>query len=114
MTTSITPAVLQRGIQLTATAAVYITGGPNSLTIIKRAVFTNITGAAVTYSVWRVFASGTQGATNQIIPPRTIAAGSTDLAPELAGMMLGAGDTIQCLASAAASVNMFASGYVTS
>ena len=114
MTTSVTPAILQAGAVLTTSAAAYITGGSAQQAIIKRAVFTNTTGGAVTFTVYRVPSGGTAGATNEIIPARSIAANGTDLAPELANMVLGTGDTIQALAGAAASINVFASGYVAS
>lgn len=114
MTTNVTPVVLQAAGSLTTSAAVYITGAANSQTIIKRVVFNNITGGALTITVYRVPAGGSALPGNQIISTRSIAANSTDLAPELAGMVLDAGDTIQALASAAASIAMFASGYVAS
>ena len=111
-TTSATPAVLQPGVQITTAAVAYVTGGVNAQTLIKRAVFTNITAGAITFTVNRVPSGGAVGATNIIIDARSIAALGTDLAPELANMVLNAGDTIQCLASANTSINFFASGFV--
>ena len=112
MTTSISPAVLQPGVTLTTSAAAIVTGGVNQQTIVKRAVFSNPTGAAVGFTVYRVAAAGSVGTATTIIPSRNIAAGGTDLAPELANMVLNAGDTIQALASAATAINAFASGFV--
>lgn len=115
MPTTTTPAVLQAGTQITTGAVAYVTGGANARAIIKRAVFTNVTSGAVTITVYRVPSGGSPGATNIIIDARPVAAlPGTDLAPELANMVLNAGDTIQCLASANASINFFASGYVVS
>lgn len=114
MTTNISPAVLQAGAVLTVAALPYVTGAAASQTVIKRAVFTNITAGTVTFTVYRVPSGGTAGATNEIIPVRSIQTNGTDLAPELANMVLNAGETIQALASAAASVNVFASGFVAS
>jgi hypothetical protein len=114
MTTNVSPAVLQAGAQLTNAQVTYLTGTAASQTIIKRAVFNNITAGAVNFSVWRVPSAGAAGATNQIITTRPIAAGGTDLAPELANMVLNAGDFIVCQAGANTSINFFASGFITS
>lgn len=114
MTTNVTPAVLQPGAVLTAAAVAYVTGALNSQTIIKRAVFTNSTNGAVTYTVYVVPFGDTPTMANVIILSRSIAAFGTDLAPELANMVLNQGDTIQCLAGAVTSINVFASGFVAS
>lgn len=114
MTTNVNFAVLQAGVQITTAAVAYVTGAANAQTLVKRAVFTNVTAGAITITVHRVPSGGTAGATNMIIDTRSIAALGTDLAPELANMVLTAGDTIQCLASANASINFFASGFVAS
>jgi len=113
MTTTVTPAVLQPGAQLTGSTAIYITGAAASETIIRRAVFSNVTTTAATITAWRVPASGSAGATNQIIPPRAVAPLGTDLAPELTNIVLNGGDTIQCQAGTVSAINFFASGFVT-
>lgn len=112
MTTSVTPAVLQPGAQLTTSAVTYITGAANSQTIIKRAVFTNTGTVATTITAWRVVNLGSAGVTNEIIPVRPISANATDLAPELANMVLNSGDIIQCSAGTVSAVNFFASGFI--
>jgi hypothetical protein len=115
MTTNVTPVVLAASAQLTNSAATYITGAANGQTIIKGAVFSNVTNGAVTVTVYRVASGGTPGPTNLLIPARSIgAAPATDLAPELTNMVLNPGDTIQCLASAATSINFTASGFFAS
>lgn len=106
------PAVLQPGLVLTTAPVNGVVGAVSSQTIIKRAVFTNTSGSAVTITAFRVIGGGTAGATNTIIQARSIAAGGTDLAPELAGMTLNGGETIQVEAGTAAVVNFFASGFV--
>lgn len=108
--TTVAPAVLQPGLVLTASPVAMVTGAANSQTIIKRAVFANTTGGAVTLTVTRLPLGGSPLA---IIPARSIAANSTDLAPELANMVLNAGDEILAQAGAATSINAFASGYVS-
>lgn len=111
MTTSVTPAVLQAGAQLTTAAVTYVTGTANSQIIIKRGVFTSLSSGAVTITVYRVPSGGSAATTNIIIDARPIPPFGTDLAPELANMVLASGDTIQCLASANTSINFFASGF---
>ena len=103
--------MLQAGVVLTTSAVVYITGAANTQTIIKAARFANVTAGVVTFTVYRL-ASG--GSPLMVIPPRSIAANGTDLAPELSNMVLNAGDAVQCLASAISSVDFFASGWVAS
>ncbi len=114
MATSISPAVLQPGIQLPILVAAVVTAAVNTQAVIKRAVFTNPTGGAVTITIHRVPNGGTASTATQIISARSIAAGGTDLAPELVNMVLNAGDMIQALASAATSINCFVSGFVSS
>jgi hypothetical protein len=114
MTTNVSPAVLQPGMQLGTVAAVAVLGAANSQTIVKRAVFTNTGTAAATITAYRVANGGSVAVTNEIIPGRSVAGGTTDLAPELSNMVLNAGDEIQCLSGTAAQVNFFASGFVAS
>lgn len=114
MTTTATPAVLQPGATLGTSAGAIITAAANTTDIIKRAVFSNPTGAAVTFTVYRVPSGGSISTGAIVISARSIAAGGTDLAPELSDMVLNAGDSIEALASAASSINAFASGFVTS
>lgn len=111
MATNVDAAVLNAGVQITTGAVAYITGGANTKTVIRRAVFNNITGGAVTITVRRTPSGG--GALD-LITARPVAASGTDLAPELANMVLNGGDTISCLASANTAINFFASGFVTS
>ncbi len=106
--TSVTPAALQPGAVLATSATNMILGATNSQTIIKRVVFSNITITPVTITVYRTPSGGSPW---MIIDAQPIAAQSTYLAPELANMVLLGGDTISALASAAASVNCFASGF---
>lgn len=112
MATTVNFAVLHPGSLITDVAATYITGLPASQTQIKRAVFVNTTATPTTITAWRIANGGTADITNEIIPQRPIAALATDLAPELAGMVLNAGDTIACEAGVVATVNFFASGIV--
>jgi len=110
---SITPTTLQPGIVLAnGTPGALITGAVNATTVITRAVASNVSGGAVTLTLYRVPSGGAPGAGNAIVNGRSIAASpTTDLCPELAGMVLAPGDTIQGDANAASAINFFASGY---
>jgi hypothetical protein len=109
---TITTAVLCPATQLTGSAATIITGATNQKTVITRARFTNSSAStAYTFTVYRVASGGSAGTTNILINARSIAAGGSDLAPELTNMVLAAGDTIQALASTTAEINAFASGF---
>lgn len=115
MTTTVTPVVLQPGATLGAAPVTVIQGAPNQIVTIKRAVVSNTsTSAAVVITAYRVPALGSPVAGNEIIPAQSIAANATYLCPELAGMVLQAGETIQmkCLTPNAA--NIFASGLQSS
>lgn len=115
MTTSVTPVVLSPGVQLGTGASSTIIGAVNGQTIIKRAVFTNAgNSGAVTITAYRVASGGSPSGSNCIIPGRSVAQNATDLAPELANMVLNAGDQVFCSAGTAAIINFFASGFFAS
>lgn len=98
--------------QLTGSAVAQVTGAPSQKTIITKARVANSdTATAFTFTVYRVPSGGSPGATNIIINARSVAPGGSDLAPELAGMTLNPGDTIQALASTTAKLNFTASGF---
>lgn len=105
---------IARNLQLPAAVGIQYTTPVNAVTIIKRAVFTNTSGGVRTVTA-HVVPSG-QAASNATmlingqglaIPP---GAGSSYVAPELAGVVLGAGDTLQCFADAAAGVTLNVNG----
>lgn len=97
---AITPQVLYAGGQLTTAAATLATSPANTKTQVTSAVFTNVDSVARLLTVYVVRAGGTAGAANTIIPGRSIAVNGTDLAPELASLILGPGDFIQAKADA--------------
>lgn len=109
MTTTVTPAVLQPGIALSGTADVFLTGALNSQTIIKRPVFANTSTVAATFSVSR---QSSGGAPVVIIPPRSIAANGTDLAPELVNSVLNGGDELIANVGTVAAIDAFVFGYI--
>lgn len=109
MTTNVSPAVLQSGILLSGTADVFLTGAVNAQTIIKRAVFANTTTVAATFSVSR---QAVTGSPIEIVPPRSIAANGTDLAPELVNSVLNGGDELIANVGTVAAINAFLFGYI--
>ena len=106
---AITPKKLIASQQLTNANATYYTA-TNVRTIIDKFTLVNTTGGAVTATIDVVDALGTDGVTERLISARSIAAGETYTCPELVGHILNAGDTIQGLCSANASLTIRASG----
>ena len=111
MTTSVTPAALQSGIVLTTVAAVMVVGPANGKAIIKQATFVNVTSGAVTITVARLPSGGSSLIVYDV---QSIAANSTFPGAALLNVVLNAGDEITALASAAASINCFIDGFLTS
>lgn len=106
--------VLCPSTQLTGSAATYITGAALQKTTITRARITNTdTATAFTFTLYRVASGGSASASNLLVNARSVAPGSNDLVPELNGMVLNAGDTIQGLASTTAKLNFTASGFTS-
>ncbi len=109
---AITPAVLTKVTQLGTVAATMATGAPLGRSVVTRAVVSNVSTLASTFSIWIVPSGTTAVPTNLVIDNRTVAvAPATDLVPELAGAVLNAGDIIQASSGTAATLNFFASGY---
>ena len=112
---ALSPALLIASTQLAN--AVASVGGPLTPAhwLIQRAVFTNVDTAARTITVHRVPAAGTPAAANEVIGAFVLNAvgqsGHTYTAPELAGMVLNPGDTLQAFADVAAKVNITVSGF---
>lgn len=97
-------------VQLTTAATTLRTTPVNSQDIIRRGVFTNVTGGAITVTIYRVPAAGSAGATNVLVSAYSIAANADYEPPALASLVLNAGESIQCLASANTSINATLSG----
>lgn len=111
---TITTASLCPSTQLTAAAATYITAAASQKTVITRARLTNSDSAtAYTGTIYRVPNGGSAIAGNILVNARSIAPGGSDLLPELQGMVLTAGETIQALASTTLKLNFTAAGYYT-
>ena len=101
---------LVQGSQLTNALVTYYTSPTGTTSVVKRALFSNTTASPQTITVNVVQFGGSASASNQVINARTVAPGETYVSPELAGVVLAAGDFIQALASAGASITFMASG----
>lgn len=87
----------------------------NTYVKVSHGVLTNVSAAAVTVSVALVPSGGTADGTHRIVYQYSLAAGdSLSLADYLAGAMLGPGDFISVLASAASAVDVVITGAVSS
>jgi hypothetical protein len=104
---SLALAALNPGATLGTTLAPIYTAPANTTAIVKQAVFTNTSGGAVTFTV-SITPSG--GTARVLISARSIAAGGTDLAPELINLVLATGGVINASASAGTSINVVMSG----
>lgn len=107
---AVTNMPLVEGAQLTAAAATYYTAPQNTTAIVKKLTVTNTSAGAVTVTLYKVPSAGTAGAANTITSAKSIAPGATYEAFEFENHVLAAGDMIQALASAAASLTLAASG----
>jgi len=94
--------VIARNVQLPASAAAQFTGPANTVTVIKRAVFTNTSAGNRAVSAHVVPSGATASNSTLILNGQELTAppgvGSSYVSPELAGVVLNAGDTLQCFA----------------
>lgn len=101
---TVTPAKGWGPLQLGTAASALITQGSSGTTTVTRAVFTNVTGAPVALTVYVVRSGGSANAASTVISAYNIGAGEAYVSPELANLVLSAGDSVQALAGTAASI----------
>jgi hypothetical protein len=98
---TIAAAVFARNIVLpTAVASQYLQPS-GSVGIITHAVFANTTGGSISITAYVVPSGKTVADSAKLIPSFAVPALSSYVSPELAGVVLGAGDTLQCFSSSA-------------
>lgn len=107
---SLAAITLVQNLQLPGAAAVQYTAPANSKVIIRHAVFVNTTAGAITVTAYIIPTGGSVTDAGKIEDATSIAAHTAFTSPNLAGIVLNAGDTLQCFASAAASISLNASG----
>jgi hypothetical protein len=108
---TIQPAVLLASTGLPASEAAIYTVPANGISVIKRAVFTNIDTVTRTLTVYRVANGGSAGTSNTLISAYRISPGQAYVSPELGNMVLNAGDSIHAFADSANKVNATMSGF---
>lgn len=86
------------------------TGSSSARYVINRAVFTNVTATACTITVYVVRSGGAANAGTTVISAYNVQPGEAYVAPELASLVLSAGDTIQALAQTATTITTVGSG----
>lgn len=81
-------------------------------TIIDKFTATNTSAGTLTFSVNLVTLADTAGNQNLIVKTKSLLAGETYSFPEIVGHILGVGDFISTIASAATSITVRASGRI--
>ena len=108
---TITPAALWGPTQVAGTATALYTCPIAVTAVIKRVTFLNTDTVAVTLTVHLVRSGGSATAANKLINALPLSANQTYQSPELANLVLTAGDAIQALASTASKINSTGSGF---
>jgi len=109
---SLLPLTLVQNSQLPNAVAIQYTAPTLSYVVIRHVVFTNTTAGAVTVTAYIVPSGGSVADSGKVLDAYSIAAHTAYVSPELAGVVLNAGDTVRCFASAATSISMNASGII--
>ena len=103
---SLTIKSLVQSQQIPATTTVMYTCPASTIALVKHAVLTNTSGGALTVNVYVVPSGGTADATAKILDTYSIGSHTAYTSPELCGIVLNTGDTIQMDASSAASISL--------
>lgn len=88
----------------------YPTAPTNCKTIIDKCTVSNVTAANATFAANVVASGGAAGATNNVLPTRTIAPGEVYHCPELVGQVLESGDFLSTIAGTASALVLRVSG----
>lgn len=101
-------------IQLGATATLIYTAPTATTSTIGNMSFSNTSGSPVAITVYNVPSAGSAGTTNIVVPSFTLSAGQSYVPPQLIGLSLAPGATLQALAGTAAVINAQGGVYETS
>jgi len=102
---------LVQAVQLPNAVAAQYTCPANSKVVIRHVTFTNTDGAGAHLVTAHVVPNGgSVSNSTMVMDAQSIASKATYVSPELSGVVLNAGDTLQCFADAATQVSMNASG----
>lgn len=97
--------------QLGTAAGVLYTAPSSAKAVINRAVFTNVSASPCSITVYVVRSGGTADAASEVISAYNIQPGEAYVSPEISGVVLNGGDSIEALASAATSITTIGSGF---
>lgn len=100
----IAPATLTTGI------LTYYTAPTETQTLIRRITFCNVTATAATFTVHLVPSGGSADTTNLLINAERLGPTKTVAPPELEGMVLETGDTIQMKAGTGSAITVAGAG----
>lgn len=100
--------------QLGTSAASFYTVPALTTSTVANVSFTNTSASAVQITVYNVPIAGTAQTSNQVVSAFTLSAGQTYVPPQLIGLNLAAGSTLQALATTGAVVNVQGGTYETS
>jgi len=90
---------------LGTSASTLYTAPTATISTIGNFSFSNTSSSPVAFTVYNVPSSGTAGTGNIVVPSYTISAGQSYVPPQLIGLTIAAGSTIQALAGTASVVN---------
>ena len=98
-------------VQLTGSAASLYTAPTSGKTQLGKCTFTNTDTSARTITVYLVRSGGSASLANCVISAQVVQPGECYVSPELYGVVLGAGDSVQGFASTASVITTVGSGY---
>lgn len=98
------------GSQLTTATATYYTASNSTTGVIQNATVTNTSGGSQTYTAYIIIGGGSPSASNEVVAAKAVAAGTTDVCPELEGKVIEALGTLRMVASANGALTLMVSG----
>ncbi len=107
---AVTVAPLVHAKHAEATQTTQYTSGTGTRTIVDKMTATNVSGEAAALSVNLVPSAGSPAASNLVVSAKALAPGECYTLPEIVGQVLGPGDSLSTLASAAGSIVIRVSG----
>lgn len=107
--TSVIPKILASAQLASGDNTVYTVGASKAAKLAKL-VLSNVSASAVTVSASIIPSGGTVDGTHKIVSAYSLLAGDSTVITEIENVWIGAGDYISVNASAATSINVFASG----
>lgn len=100
--------------QLGVAATTLYTVPTATTTTIANFSFSNTSGSAVSITVYNVPSAGSAGTGNIVVPSFSLSAGQSYVPPQLIGLNMASGSTLQALAGTASVVNAQGGVYETS